>query len=241
MKWFSSKKLNPFQSKLISILGFTPKDYKPYITAFTHVSQNESTDVGILRSYERLEFLGDAVLSTVISEYLYSNMPKADEGSLTEMRAKIVNRKHLNEIGMDLKLSALLMSQSDPEKMSINLHGNLFEALIGAVYLDKGYDFCAQWIHKIVILGYVNLDDLQKKIVSYKSLIIEFCQKTKRRYEINCVEDTGNEQAQFFAATLKINDKTISKARATSKKKAEEKAARRAYFSIKNIIQAESR
>ncbi|MDT8347534.1 MAG: ribonuclease III [Flavobacteriaceae bacterium] len=241
MKWFSAKKLNPFQKKLNVILGFKPKDYRPYITAFTHVSQKESTDAGIFRSYERLEFLGDAVLSTIISDYLYSNMPKADEGSLTEMRAKIVNRKHLNEIGLDLKLSSLLMSQSDPGKMSINLHGNLFEALIGAVYLDKGYEFCARWIHKIVITRYVNLDDLKKKIVSYKSLIIEFCQKTKRSYQINCEEDTGNEQAQFFAATLKINDKTVSKARATSKKKAEEKAARRAYFSIKKIIQAENR
>ena len=117
-----------------------------------------------------------------------------------------------------------------------NIHGNLFEALVGAIFLDKGYKYCEKFIFDKVINPYVDIEKLEGKVISYKSLLIEWCQKEKNTFNYNVYEDTGNDDLKHFSVKLSINDKVVAKARATSKKKAEEKASKRAFFAFQNQI-----
>lgn len=181
-------------------------------------------------NYERLEFLGDAMLGAVIASHLYLEVPGGDEGYLTKMRSKIVSREHLNELGKDLNLIKLIESKISSAQFGDNIHGNLFEALIGAIFLDKGFKFCEKFIYKRVIIPYVDIAQLEGKVISYKSLLIEWCQKEKKKFDYNVYEDTGNDEVRHFSVKLSIDNKIIAKARATSKKKAEEKASKRAFF-----------
>ena len=218
------------------ILKFKPKTLKFYQTAFTHRSMNIKDDKGHIINYERLEFLGDAMLSAVIAHHLYMEVPGGDEGYLTKMRSKIVSREHLNELGKDLGLIKLVESKIPKGQFGDNIHGNLFEALIGAIYLDKGYKNCDKFIQKRVINPYVDIEKLEGKVISYKSLLIEWCQKEKKVFDYNVYEDTGNDDIKHFSVKLSIDKKVIAKARATSKKKAEEKASKRAYFALQSQI-----
>jgi ribonuclease-3 len=216
--------------ELIKILGFKPKEIRFYKKAFTHRSMNIKDSKGNAINYERLEFLGDAMLSAVIASHLYLEAPAGDEGYLTKMRSKIVSREHLNELGKELNLISLVESKIPPGQFGDNIHGNLFEALVGAIFLDKGYKYCKKFIFNRVIIPYVDIETLEGKVISYKSLLIEWCQKEKRTFGYNVYEDTGNDEIRHFSVKLSIDDKVIAKARATSKKKAEEKASKRAFF-----------
>ncbi|PKG53540.1 ribonuclease III [Olleya sp. 1-3] len=218
------------------ILKFKPKTLKFYQTAFTHRSMNIKDDKGHIINYERLEFLGDAMLSAVIAHHLYMEVPGGDEGYLTKMRSKIVSREHLNELGKDLGLIKLVESKIPKGQFGDNIHGNLFEALIGAIYLDRGYKNCDKFIQKRVINPYVDIEKLEGKVISYKSLLIEWCQKEKKVFDYNVYEDTGNDDVKHFSVKLSLDKKVIAKARATSKKKAEEKASKRAYFALQSQI-----
>lgn len=225
-----------FFMTLKKILGFKPKNVKFYITAFTHRSMNIRDKRGNAINYERLEFLGDAMLSAVIASHLYLEVPSGDEGYLTKMRSKVVSREHLNELGRDLNLLDLVESKIPPGQFGDNIHGNLFEALVGAIFLDRGYKYCEKFIYKRVIIPYVDIEKLEGKVISYKSLLIEWCQKEKKTFDYNVYEDTGNDDIRHFSVKLSINNKVIAKARATSKKKAEEKASKRAFFAFQNSM-----
>ena len=192
-----------FFLKLKSILGFKPKSKSLYIKAFTHRSMN-----------------------------IKEQVPHGDEGYLTKMRSKVVSREHLNELGKDLDLIDLVQSRIPKSSFGNNIHGNLFEALLGAIYLDKGYKFCERFIYKRVIYPYVDIETLEGKVISYKSLLIEWCQKEKNTFDYQVYEDTGKDELKHFSVKLSINNKVVSKARATSKKKAEEKASKRAFFAF---------
>lgn len=181
-------------------------------------------------NYERLEFLGDAMLGAVIATHLYLEVPGGDEGYLTKMRSKVVSREHLNELGKDLNLINLIESKIAASQFGENIHGNLFEALVGAIFLDKGFKFCEKFIYDRVIIPYVDIEQLEGKVISYKSLLIEWCQKEKKTFNYNVYEDTGNDDIRHFSVKLSVDNKVVSKARATSKKKAEEKASKRAFF-----------
>lgn len=218
------------------ILKFKPKTLNYYKTAFTHRSMNIKDEKGHIINYERLEFLGDAMLSAVIAHHLYTEVPGGDEGYLTKMRSKVVSREHLNELGKDLKLIDIVKSKIPKGQFGDNIHGNLFEALIGAIYLDKGYANCETFIQKRVIDPYVDIEKLEGKVISYKSLLIEWCQKEKKVFDYNVYEDTGNDDVKHFSVKLSIDKKVVAKARATSKKKAEEKASKRAFFALQSQI-----
>lgn len=131
-------------------------------------------------NYERLEFLGDAMLSSVIAAHLYRKVPSGDEGYLTKMRSKIVSREHLNELGRELNLIGMVNSRISANHFGENIHGNIFEALVGAIFLDRGYVFCEKFINKRVIDSHVDIPKLEGKVISYKSLLIEWCQKEKK-------------------------------------------------------------
>ena len=231
-----SKNDGNFFVSIQKILGFRPKKIHFYQTAFTHRSMNIKDDEGHPINYERLEFLGDAMLGSVIASHLYMEVPSGDEGYLTKMRSKIVSREHLNELGKDLNLVDLVESKIPKGQFGDNIYGNLFEALIGAIFLDKGYKYCEKFIYNKVIIPYVDIEKLEGKVISYKSLLIEWCQKEKNTFDYNVYEDTGNDDIRHFSVKLSINDKIVSKARATSKKKAEEKASKRAFFVFQNQI-----
>lgn len=225
-----------FFSEMERIIGFKPKKIKNFEKAFTHRSLNKIDEKGNAISYERLEFLGDAMLSSVIAAYLFKEVPTGDEGYLTKMRSKIVSREHLNELGKDLHLITFIESKVNPQHFGENIHGNLFEALVGAIYLDKGYLVCEKFIHKRVIEPYVDIPRLEGKVTSYKSLLIEWCQKEKRKFHYDIFEDNSITGERLFGVKLSIDDKVIAKARASSKKKAEEKASQRAYFVFQDKI-----
>lgn len=231
-----SSKGGNFFLQLSKILDYKPKNKELYIKAFTHRSLNLKDLEGNAVNYERLEFVGDAMLSAVIASYLFEKVPQGDEGYLTKMRSKVVSREHLNELGKELKLIDLVESKIPTSNFGNNIHGNLFESLVGAIFLDKGYKQCEKFIFKRVIKPHVDIETLEGKIISYKSLLIEWCQKEKKSFDYNVYEDTGNDDLKHFSVKLSINDKVISKARATSKKKAEEKASRRAFFAFQNEI-----
>ncbi|MGY0391100.1 ribonuclease III [Bizionia sp. KMM 8389] len=231
-----SKKDGNFFVPIQNILGFKPKNIDYYRKAFTHRSMNIRDADGHPINYERLEFLGDAMLGSVIASHLYSEVPSGDEGYLTKMRSKIVSREHLNELGKDLGLIDLVKSKIPTGHFGENIHGNLFEALVGAIFLDRGYKYCEKFIFKKVIIPYVDITQLEGKVISYKSLLIEWCQKEKKTFNYNVYEDTGNDDIRHFSVKLSIDDKVVAKARATSKKKAEEKASKRAFFVFQKEI-----
>ena len=218
------------------IIGFKPRDINFYEKAFTHRSTNEKNDNGEPQNYERLEFLGDAMLSSVIASYLFKEVPGGNEGYLTKMRSKVVSREHLNELGRDLELIKYVKTTIPIEQFGGNIHGNVFEALVGAIYLDRGYSYCEKFINKRVIKPYVDIEKLEGKVISYKSLFIEWCQKHKTNFKFAVYEDTGNDALKHFAVKLQLEGKTVAKARATSKKKAEERAAKRAYYKLQVAI-----
>lgn len=225
-----------FFDKIERILGFKPLNLLNFRKAFTHRSMNKFDDKGNALNYERLEFLGDAMLGSVIAAHLFNQVPTGDEGYLTKMRSKIVSREHLNELGKDMNLIQFIESKVTVQNFGENIHGNLFEAFIGAVYLDRGFAYCEKFIHKKVIKPYVNIDQLEGKVISYKSLLIEWCQKERKTFHFDVYDDEDAGKLKYFAVKLSIDGKVISKARATSKKKAEEIASKRGYFAFQSKI-----
>ncbi len=231
-----SKEDVALHNELKKLLNFSPRKINKYKKAFTHRSVQMTDKKGNPINYERLEFLGDSILGSVIAAYLYKKVPSGSEGYLTQMRSKIVSREHLNELGKDLNLIRFVKSNIDQTNVGDNIHGNIFEALIGAIYLDKGYNFCQKFIYRNVIVPYVDIAKLEGKITSYKGLIIEWCQKQKKKYSFDTYEDSGNDPVKHFSVKVSINGEQIAKGRATSKKKAEEQASKRVYFAFQNEI-----
>ena len=225
-----------FFAEIQKLVGFKPAKLRHYKKAFTHSSIKKISSSGKPLNYERLEFLGDAILSAVIAYYLFKKIPLGTEGYLTQMRSKIVSREHLNEIGRDLDLIRFVISNVPQQNFGDNIHGNIFEALIGAVFLDKGYSYCERFIYRVVIEPYVDIERLEGKITSYKSLLIEWCQKKKKHIRYEVYEDTGNDSLKHFSVKLFIDEDTISKGRATSKKKAEEIASKRGFYKLQDKI-----
>ncbi len=226
-----------FCSEIIKIIGYKPKNILLFETAFTHRSLNKIGIAGEPLNYERLEFLGDAILGSVIAAFLYKNAPKGDEGYLTQMRSKIVNRSYLNSIGKKLQLIDLIRTKANINNFGDNINGNLLEALIGAIYVDVGFTACENFIYSNILIDFKDLEQLENKISSYKSLFIEYCQKNKCTFKFENCDDNGKDHIKHFCIKLHFNDIVIARARATSKKKAEEKAAQRAYFALQNKIQ----
>jgi len=237
-KIFSTRpqKDETFYRELKVILGFSPNRLLFYKKAFVHRSIKNVDAKGNPQNYERLEFLGDAMLGASIASYLFKKVPSGNEGYLTQMRSKIVSREHLNELGRELNLIRFVTSNISKSKFGENINGNIFEALIGAIYLDRGYGYCKKFIYKRVIKPHIDIPKLEGKITSYKSLFIEWCQKEKREFLFDIYEDTGNDPIRHFSVKLFLEGKVITKGRATSKKKAEEIAAKRAYYAFQNEI-----
>lgn len=233
-----SKKDGSFLYKIHDILGFKPKNLSVYKRVFTHRSMNQKDKFGNAINFERLEFLGDSLLDSIISTHLFKQSPQGNEGYLTKMRAKAVSRSNLNKIGKSFELLDLLESQVNPECFSQNIYGNLLEALVAAIYLDQGFKKCEKFVTEKIIIPFIDIEELENKVISYKSYMIEWCQKLKYSYELQEYQDNGkaSKGQQYFAMAYILNGVIVAKARATSKKKAEEKVCRRAYYALQDQI-----
>tara|TARA_B100000900_G_scaffold117770_1_gene99241 strand:- start:3200 stop:3943 length:744 start_codon:yes stop_codon:yes gene_type:complete len=220
-----------FKKTISKIIGYTPKKIYLFERAFTHRSVEKIDGDGKKINYERLEFLGDAVLGTIIGNYLFIKMPDADEGTLTQMRSKIVSREFLNYIGKSLDLYPLLKSKTEKSLYGDDVHGNVFEALVGAVFVDGGFLKCNSFVSTKVIQPYVDLNDLKGRVVSYKGALVNWFQKQKITYKYDVFEDSGASKP-MFKAKLFVDNKLVASARAPNKKKAAEKVSKRAYFNL---------
>lgn len=227
-----------FYVAIKKLLGFRPKNIDYYKTAFVHRSVKVLDENGNPINYERMEFLGDAMLGSIIAAFLFKMVPDGNEGYLTQMRSKIVSRNQLNRLGRDLDLLKFVKSTVSKNRMGENIYGNIFEALIGAIYLDRGYKYCETFIDKRVINEYVDIPTLENKITSYKGLVIEWCQKSKKKLNFETYEDSGNENIRHYSVKLALDGKVVSKGRSTSKKKAEEIASKRIYFIYQDEIKS---
>lgn len=214
-----------FCSELSKIIGYEVQNVEHYREAFSLKNSEKRGQ----KNYERLEFLGDSVLGAIISCYLYSVYPEANEGFLTQMKSKIVNRKNLNKLGDELKLTELILNHSST--LSENISGNLFEALIGAIYLDYDYEICKKVVLENLFTP-EQINRLENKIVSYKSLLLEWSQKKKVSIRYETVEETQANRSLVFRSYVWIDGEKIANATETSKKKAEEKAAQRAFYML---------
>lgn len=235
-KTAESAQHNPtfLSDNLIRILDFIPNDADLFVTAFTPRSAQITDADNNFINYERLEFLGDAILGAIIAEYLYENSPSEKEGYLTQMRSKVVSRNHLNEIGKDLKLTSFIDEKIKKRVMLSNhVDGDLFEALVGAVYIDQGFEKTREFLNRVVIEPYVVLDELENKITSYKSKVLEWSQKNKFTLDYNTLEERTEDDMTIFVSMLRVDGELAGKGRGTSKKKAEEAAARSVFISRK--------
>lgn len=225
-----------FRSNIEKLIGHKINHLETFIEAFTHRSASKNNGLGKRINYERLEFLGDAVLGAVIAHFLYEQLPNAQEGYLTQMRSKIVNRKNLNHLGEVLGLQKFIRARAN--EAGKDILGDVLEALIGAIYKDQGYEFCEKFIREKIILPNIELERLETQVSSYKSLLIEWCQKNRKTIKYQTFEEENAEDAVIFCSILTIDDQYVSKGRATSKKSAEELASKRAYFTKQNELDA---
>lgn len=221
---------------LTKILGFEPSNLEIYKEAFVHRSAQVKDKDGKDVNFERLEFLGDAVLGLIIAVVIFERAPDKQEGYLTKMRSKMVSRAQLNEIGKNMQLAKRLHPAGNPN-LGEDINGDLVEALIGAIYMDKGFEVTAKFISHKIVDKHLDIQKLEKTISSYKSLILEWGQKTKNKINFNTFEEDNAEDLVVFVSVVRLNEKVIAKGRGTSKKKAEENASKRAYYFLQSKME----
>ena len=211
--------------RLRPILGFTPARLSLFKTAFYHKSMTNETPGKATN--ERLEYLGDAILSTIVAEYLFKKYPNKDEGFLTKMRSKIVKRQTLNEIADNMGLDVIL-SEYSMGKMSNSMLGNALEALVGAIYIEFGYEKTKNYVIKNILMKYLDINDLETKDDNHKSQLLEWCQKHGKDINFATLSKFKLDKRDCFKVAIVIDGVEISTAEDFNKKAAEQTAANRA-------------
>lgn len=216
---FSSK--TPQEKQLFKILGFYPRDIKLYQEALTHKSVR-----GRLVHNERLEFLGDAIFGSVVADLVFRDFPHENEGFLTQTRSKIVSRKTLNTIAIKINLNTVLKHQVSSNR---SIFGNALEALIGAIFLDRGYSFTAEFIEQKLIRPHLDIHQLVKEVSSHKGKLLEWGQAHKKQIVFRLVSSYGKDHEKSYEVMVMVGQKKYAEAIGTSIKRAEELAAKKAY------------
>jgi ribonuclease-3 len=230
----SNNKFKDFNRAIEIIIGSKPQNPLIYQLAFRHTSASkESNFKGFRESNERLEFLGDAVLGLIVGEYLFKKYPFKDEGFLTEIRSRIVNRESLNNVGRKLGLENLIESDGNKNFHRTSLLGDAMEALIGAIYLDKGFKFTQKFVVSNLIQNHFNLEEVISNNTNYKSSILTWAQSEGKKVEFVIVEEKGNNHSREFVAQVLVDAEIISHGNGWNKKKAEQDASRRACEILK--------
>jgi ribonuclease-3 len=228
-EYFSDKTL---KQAIKSIFGYKPGNIYLYHQAFLHRSASQESQNGIRVNNERLEFLGDAILDAVAADHLFKTFPTRDEGFLTEMRSKLVSRNVLNKLSQKLGVDQLVMVDSSSSGAFKSFRGDAFEALIGAMYLDKGYDFTRKIILERIIRQYFNMDELVNQEVNFKSRIIEWAQREKKSVQFVVAEEVGTGYRKQYIVDLVIDGETVSSGRDYSIKGAEQNGSEKAWQKI---------
>jgi ribonuclease III len=224
-----------FSSRLKKILGFSPGNLKLYEIAFIHRSATFTLPNGKKVNNERLEYLGDAVLDAILSDYLFEKFPDANEGFLTKIRSRIVNRDVLNQLAVSMGIDKILISKISSTHITRNLYGDAFEALIGSVFLDKGFRRTKRVFIKNVLNQYLDLDLIVKTDTDYKSLVFEWVQKHKSNLIFTYKEEYDfNLKKSVFSTTLFIDKQEFGEGQGSSKKEAEQEAASQAWKRLRD-------
>lgn len=222
--FFSQRK--EFYLFLKSITGFYPVRLRLYDIAFIHRSVSVVDSHGYIVNNERLEYLGDAVLGAVIADYLYNRFPHKDEGFLTQLRARIVNRGYLTQLALRTGLDRFMESNAKISNETSHIYGDVFEALIGAIYLDKGYETTRTFILKKIMAEYVDIEELESLDTNYKSRLIEWGQKNKTKIGFDTKANPNPKSPNLlFISEAFIEDVLMGKGEGTSKKEAQQKAS----------------
>ncbi len=223
--------------RLKSLLGFTPSNLGLFKLAFYHKSAS-SEKLYAIQSNERLEYLGDAVLGTIVAEYLFKKYPNNDEGFLTKMRSKIVKRKSLNKIADKMGLDVLL-SEYNSTRLSRSMLGNALEALVGAVYLESGYPKTKRYVINKILRGYLDIHELETFDDNYKSQLLEWCQKNGQTVAYKMLAKYKFEKRDRFKVAVMIDGNKIATADDFNKKSAEQTASEKAMHTLGIIAKEE--
>lgn len=227
LRFFSRKKADPVSSYILKTFGYSPEDAELYKQALRHSSAVKRGAIGLDRSNERLEFLGDAVLDLIVAEYLYLQHEDLSEGELTKMKAKVVSRRMLNQIGSSLGIEATLEKRLGKQPVHRSMIGNALEAIIGAMYLDKGFEFTTRKM--LMLLKEHRVDERVHDTTDFKSKLHEWCQKKRKSLSFNVVRehpDPGHNER--YEIVVYVEGEAVGRGRGKSKKSAEQHAARRA-------------
>lgn len=235
VRYFFSTEKHLYQA-IKNIFGFYPRNIFLYRLAFLHKSAGEENVRGVKINNERLEFLGDAILDAITADYLFKTFPTKDEGFLTEMRSKIVSRVQLNKLSQKLGLEKLVRLDSGSNNIYRSFQGDAFEALIGAMYLDRGYAFTRHILLERVIKHYFDINELVNLESNFKSRMIEWAQKEKKQLTFVVVEETGTGYKKQYIIELLVDNIALSRGQDYSIKGAEQNAAEKAWNNINSEI-----
>lgn len=218
------------------ITGKPPKNISVYLLAFKHSSINKDKKDCVEHSNERLEFLGDAVLGAVVADYLFKKFPYKDEGFLTEIRSRIVNGESLGNLARKIGLTKFIQFNARGKNLYSHkyMYGDAMEALVGAVYLDRGYKFCKKFILESLIEKHIDIDQVVTNDVNYKSKLIMWAQNRSKTVKFDIIDEKDHKHYKEFTARISIDGQEISIGKASSKKKAEQNASRKAIEIIAN-------
>jgi ribonuclease-3 len=221
---------------LKNLIGFYPQNLKLYDLAFVHKSASVVDSRGNFTNNERLEYLGDAVLSAVIADFLYNRFPQEDEGFLTKTRSKLVNRTFLTKLTYDMGLNVYIDSNTTKNIDNSHIYGDALEALIGAIYLDKDYSAAKYFITKRILSKFVNLAEIEQNDLNFKSRLIEWSQKNKKELEFDTTEEINERTKQpKFTAIVKIDNVKVGTGTGASKKEAHQNAARQSLEKLEDF------
>lgn len=228
---FLSGKERDFAADIKIITGLRPGNLELYHMASRHTSAAKEDNT---ESNERLEYLGDAVLSAVVAELLFKKYPFKTEGFLTEIRSRLVNRETLNKLGIKIGLDKIVVYHNSRSPFSHkSLYGDALEALIGAVYLDHGFHKCRKFILDRLIIPHLDLETVASSHKNFKSLLIEWAQKESKDIKFAITNEITNKSYREFTAEVIIDEESISSGKGLSKKKAEQAAAEKACAVLK--------
>lgn len=217
------------------ILGFFPRDIRIYHQALLHKSTLLRSEEGRPLNNERLEFLGDAILDAIVGDIVYRHFEGRREGFLTNTRSKIVQRETLNKLAVEIGLDKLVKYSSRSSSHNSYMYGNAFEAFIGAIYLDQGYDRCKQFMEQKIFRHYIDLDKMSRKEVNFKSKLIEWSQKNKMEVSFELIEQfLDKENNPMFHTEVRIEGVSAGKGTGYSKKESQQNAAQMALKKLKS-------
>ncbi len=217
------------------ILGFFPRNIRFYQQALLHKSTSVRSEKGRPLNNERLEFLGDAILDAIVGDIVYKHFEGRREGFLTNTRSKIVQRETLNKLAVEIGLDKLVKYSTRSSSHNSYMYGNAFEALIGAIYLDQGYERCKQFMEEKILKNYIDLDKMSRKEVNFKSKLIEWSQKNKMEVSFELIEQSlDRDYNPMFHTEVLIENLPAGTGTGYSKKESQQNAAQMALKKIKN-------